>query len=319
MRTYRKITPCAALAALFALGVSPGVAQQLTGAPASPGLKFSTPMPPGVASPDTVEPRFGTLHFFDGVPDKASTEKIYDNLDYQRAVQAYLLALPVVNQAANRAGTLDIGPCQHDGFDMGAAGRFRHCRADRQRQHALHLVLDRSAQRPAGVDGDAEGARLVTTFGTTGRRHRLHRTGPGGEFLMPPATRERPEGFSSCGLEVQRLGGWRRRSEARRGPRQEVHQDLSALRRQARRLNSSICPATVQHCRSAGSASGRCSIEVVQSEPTESMDPTTLGFWASIGIRKGKPFAPDARMKKILTEAAAAGDATARALGYRDA
>src|SRR5208283_551503 len=39
-----------------------------------------------------------------------STEKIYDNLDYQRAVQAYLLALPVVNQAANRAGILAMGP-----------------------------------------------------------------------------------------------------------------------------------------------------------------------------------------------------------------
>jgi hypothetical protein len=44
---------------------------------------------------------------------------------------------------------------------------------------------------------------------------------------------------------------------------------------------------------------------------------TTLGFWAAIGIQKGKQFAPDARMKQILTEAAAAGDATARALVYR--
>lgn len=35
------------------------------------------------------------------------------------------------------------------------------------------------------------------------------------------------------------------------------------------------------------------------------------------GIEHGKPFAPDARMKKVLTEAAAAGDATARALTYR--
>jgi hypothetical protein len=57
--------------------------------------------------------------------------------------------------------------------------------------------------------------------------------------------------------------------------------------------------------------------QVVQEEPTDSMDATTLGFWASIGIEKGKPFAPDARMKKILTEAAAVGDATARAIGYR--
>ena len=57
--------------------------------------------------------------------------------------------------------------------------------------------------------------------------------------------------------------------------------------------------------------------QVVQSEPVESLDPVTLGFFAAVGIEKGKPFAPDARMKKILTEAAAVGDATARALTFR--
>ena len=57
--------------------------------------------------------------------------------------------------------------------------------------------------------------------------------------------------------------------------------------------------------------------QVVQEEPIESVDPITLGFYASVGIQKGKPFAPDARMKKILTEAATVGDATARAIAYR--
>jgi hypothetical protein len=57
--------------------------------------------------------------------------------------------------------------------------------------------------------------------------------------------------------------------------------------------------------------------EVVQEEPSTSVDPVRLGFFASIGIEKGKPFAPDARMKGILTEAATVGDATARALTYR--
>ena len=47
--------------------------------------------------------------------------------------------------------------------------------------------------------------------------------------------------------------------------------------------------------------------EVVQEEPSDAIDPETLGLLASIGIEKGKPFAPDARMKKILTEAAAVG------------
>ena len=54
--------------------------------------------------------------------------------------------------------------------------------------------------------------------------------------------------------------------------------------------------------------------QVVQEEPTDSLDPVRLGYFASIGIQKGKPFAPDARMKKILTEAAVVGDATSRAI-----
>jgi hypothetical protein len=36
-----------------------------------------------------------------------------------------------------------------------------------------------------------------------------------------------------------------------------------------------------------------------------------------IGIEKGKPFAPDERMKKILTDAANIGAVTARTLGYK--
>src|SRR5215510_9950445 len=44
--------------------------------------------------------------------------------------------------------------------------------------------------------------------------------------------------------------------------------------------------------------------QLVQDEPTGAVNPITLGLWASIGIEKGSPFAPDAQMKKLLTEAA---------------
>jgi hypothetical protein len=72
--------------------------------------KMQTPIPPGIASPDKVETRLGTLNFFDGFPDKATVEKLYDNLDFQRAVQAYLLAIPAVSQAVNRNAILTLGP-----------------------------------------------------------------------------------------------------------------------------------------------------------------------------------------------------------------
>ena len=75
--------------------------------------KMTTPIPQGIAIPDKVDTRFGTLNFFDGFPDNASTQKIFDNLDFQRAVQAYLLALPPVEQAGIRKGLLELGPANY--------------------------------------------------------------------------------------------------------------------------------------------------------------------------------------------------------------
>jgi LysM repeat protein len=87
----------------------PGLGE-LTGPPADPQYKYSTAMPPDVATPDRVETRLGTLRFDGGIPDQATSDKLFDNLDFQRAVQAYLLALPPVNQLANRTAILAMGP-----------------------------------------------------------------------------------------------------------------------------------------------------------------------------------------------------------------
>jgi hypothetical protein len=56
---------------------------------------------------------------------------------------------------------------------------------------------------------------------------------------------------------------------------------------------------------------------VVQYEPSESFHPETLGTLAAVGIVKGKPFTPDAKTKKILTESVAVANATARAIAFR--
>jgi hypothetical protein len=54
--------------------------------------------------------------------------------------------------------------------------------------------------------------------------------------------------------------------------------------------------------------------DVVQQEPATALDPELMGPLAAIGIIKGKPFAPDLRMKGILTQAAALANATSRSL-----
>ncbi|HSA80990.1 MAG TPA: DUF1254 domain-containing protein, partial [Geminicoccaceae bacterium] len=56
--------------------------------------------------------------------------------------------------------------------------------------------------------------------------------------------------------------------------------------------------------------------DLVQSEPATVLDPELMGPIAAIGIKKGQDFAPDNRMKQILTEAVALANATGRTLGF---
>ena len=60
--------------------------------------------------------------------------------------------------------------------------------------------------------------------------------------------------------------------------------------------------------------------EVIQDEPAGSTNPELMGQLAAIGIVKDQPFEPDERMRGILEDAAAVGNATSRALffNYRD-
>jgi len=330
MRSYRYVVISAALVGCVAFGAGSSVAQQLTGAPASPEFKFSTPLPPGVASPDTVETRFGALHFFDGVPDQASTEKIYDNLDYQRAVQAYLLALPVVNQVANRAGTLAIGPANTTVpiWEQMVDSRTVELTANDNTPYTWFWIDLRDG--PIVVEAPPKVLGLVNDIwyhwngdiGFTGPDH-----GEGGKFLfLPPGYKgDVPQGYF-----IVRPGSYSvwvpwRSFLVDGDPKPGV--DLVKARTKVYPLSAAGKPPPLKFIDMSGIPFNMVGPgdfrfwemlnEVVQTEPTDTVDSTTLGFWAAIGIQKGKPFAPDARMKAILTEAAAAGDATARALGYR--
>ena len=65
-----------------------------------PKMKMTTPIPEGIETPNTMETHLGTLTSFDGVPDKETTQKIYDDLDLRRATEAFLAALPIASMAA---------------------------------------------------------------------------------------------------------------------------------------------------------------------------------------------------------------------------
>jgi len=60
-----------------------------------PKMEMTTPIPEGIATPDKLKTSLGTLNSFDGVPDEETTQLVYDNLDLQRAINAFLSSIQI--------------------------------------------------------------------------------------------------------------------------------------------------------------------------------------------------------------------------------
>jgi len=296
----------------------------------SPKMKMTTPMPPGIAIPDRVDTRLGTLKFFDGFPDRATVEKIYDNLDFQRAVQAYLLAIPAVSQATNRKEILKLGPANTTVpiFENRMDSKAIFLTPNTQTPYSWMWLDLRDGpvvlEAPPKVLGALNDMwyRWVIDIGFTGPDK-----GAGGKFLiLPPGYKgEIPDGYFVVKSPTFSLWAPWRSFVVDGDPKPGV--DLVKEHTRVYRLSEAANPPAMNFVNVSGKEF--CTVapadytfwallnQVVQEEPNDSLDPIRLGFYASVGIEKGKPFAPDARMKKILTEAAAVGDATARTIAFR--
>jgi hypothetical protein len=291
---------------------------------------MTSPVPPGIASPDEAQTRLGTLRFFDGFPDGPSVEKLFDNLDFQRAVQAYLLGLAPVSQVANRKGILEVGPANRTVpiFEQMMTPKSIFLTPNNNTPYTWFWLDLRNGplvlEIPPKVLGliDDMWYRFVTDLGIMGPDKGL-----GGKYLLlPPGYKgEVPEGYFIVRLATFSLwAAWRTFLE-NGDPKPGV-----AMVKKYTKIYP-LSQATNPPVLNFVNVSGRefCTVapadytfweylnQVVQEEPVDPVDPVTLGFYASVGIQKGKPFAPDARMKRILTEAATVGDATARAIAYR--
>src|SRR5215468_9288179 len=95
---------------LLAAALVGGLTTTAARAQAAPRRKMSTDIPSSITTPDEVQTRLGTLKFTDGFPDDATVQKVYDNLDFQHAVQAYLTGLPAVSIQGLRVGLTGLGP-----------------------------------------------------------------------------------------------------------------------------------------------------------------------------------------------------------------
>jgi hypothetical protein len=94
----RTLTPLAMLVACSTLAFP-----YLAVAQTAPGI------PPAITTPGKVETRIGTLEFSDGMPSKDTAAKIYDNLDFTHAFEAFVNTFQGVSIRALHKGFLSIG------------------------------------------------------------------------------------------------------------------------------------------------------------------------------------------------------------------
>jgi hypothetical protein len=91
-----------------------------------PKMKMTTDIPAAITTPDKVETRLGMLKFFDGLPDKETTQKLYDNLDFQRGLAVVLNTMPTAGLYATREAFATMGPANQTVFiaESQATGSF---------------------------------------------------------------------------------------------------------------------------------------------------------------------------------------------------
>ena len=304
-------------------------------------------VPPGIATPDRVESRLGTLNFTDGVPDAATAQKLFDELDYVHAVTAFINGYAAVNQLAllkgfRAAGVNDNEVLVTSGL-MDAKCRFLTANAD---TYYMWAYLDLSkgplvVETPPDTLGiiDDMWWNWVSDFGFPGADRGL-----GGKYLLlPPGySGDVPEGGfyvrKSRTNHVAFLGRAFLQDNDPKPVDEMVKRTLkvypyepggegssiaSYLKGQGRlgALSKPTSPTFVEGTGRVVNTIPPSDFtfwemlnEAVQAQPAEAMDPEIAGQIAAIGIVKGKPFAPDARMKRILSEALAVGNAAGRTM-----
>jgi hypothetical protein len=305
-------------------------------------------IPASIVTPNRVESRLGPLEFNDGVPSRATAERLFDNLDLTYAYRAYMDNLRGVSIHALRKGMQDLGVKDNEVLVfsqlMDAKSLFLTANADTiYVMGSLDLskgpVVIETPPRFLGVVQDAW-FRWVIDLGEPGPDR-----GEGGKYLIVPPeyTGSLPEGgFFVARARTNTILWFGRSFLADHSDPKPIVETIRKytkvypyepggvgtpiaefLAGKARLGRVTPPPPTVFH---EGSGKVVNTIppsdwtfyemlnEVVQREPATALDPELMGPIAAIGIVKGKPFAPDARMKRIMTEALVLSNATSRTL-----
>jgi len=303
-----------------------------------------------LGAPDTAETRAGTLEFKDGVPTAETASKIYDTLDFTRALNAYNNSYRGASALAIVKGFEEIGAKPGDVVIfsklMDSTSLFLTANADTV-YYLAGLDLSKGpvvVEQPSdavGTINDMWFSWIIDVGGPGPDR------GLGGKYLIvgPDYDGPLPEGGYFVAHSKTNFALYASRAYLVNNDPQpaidNVKKNLKIYPYKPGSYGTSIAQALEGTVSLAGepkvpetkfiegsdlsfntippSDFGFFELlnENVQNEPATSYDVELAGQFAAIGIVHGKKFAPDERMKKILTDAAMVGQATGRALNWR--
>ncbi|MGB5672517.1 MAG: DUF1254 domain-containing protein, partial [Sedimenticolaceae bacterium] len=306
-------------AALLAVSLASAAAAQ------PPKMKMTTDIPANVITPDKMETSIGTLNFVDGVPTKETAQKVWDQLDFSRAVEAMIMTTPTASLQGFRKGIQKWGPDNETMiyWDGRLDSKGLLLTGNTTVVYTFMWIDLKDGpmvmETPPNVLGIIDDAwfHYLTDFGNAGPDK-----GKGGKFLLvPPGYKgEIPSGYIV--KQSKTNGHWL----AMRGFMENFDPDpvvknmkehfrlypLGSEPKEVKWVNTAMQDFNTLH------AQDHTFFEevntTVQEEPNSAENPEILGLLRAIGIEKGKPFAPDARMKKILSDAAKVGTATQRSI-----
>jgi hypothetical protein len=278
------------------------------------------------ASLQSVDTRSGKLEFELGVPTTKTVTKLYDEIDYQRACQLYLWALPVVGMEQGRDAAEST-----TGARLGDVGIFKGYRnvsiffttnvttpysIGYQDLTKGPVVIDMPPGAIAGSINDFW-QRAITDLGITGPDQ-----GKGGKYVLVGPGQKAPVAEGAFVIRSPTFGivlfyraldpDPAKAAAISSGVR--VYPWAERAKPPATRFLTPdpdkitkflMPPRGLQYWERLWA--------VIQREPVEDRDRFFMAMLKPLGIEKGKPFHPDERQKNILTEGALVGEAMAKA------
>jgi hypothetical protein len=274
---------------------------------------------------ETVETPIGKLDFELGVPTQATVKNLYDQMDFQRACQLYIWALPLVefgNLQAILEGTTGAMPGDLTIYTGNEQSVFLTPNATTPYIFAYldlaktgPVVMDIPAGAIAGSALDAW-QRPLSDLGVTGPDQ-----GKGGKYVFVGPGQKAPGTTGSIVLQSPTFGvvlfyrtldpdqakGEALAKRIRVYPWDERDNPpaIRFLKPDPNKLGNFVMPRGMKYWEQLAA--------VIQREPVEDRDRFFMAMLRPLGIEKGKPFQPDERQKKILTEGAFVGEAMAKA------